>query len=60
MKRNCFDFLLFVTSLLFLAVFVSSQGVISALPVGDENLPDIGDLLSVNIDIADGKGVAGF
>ena len=60
MKRNCFAFLLFVTSLLFLPVFVSAQAVISALPVGDENLPDIGDLLSVNIDIADGKGVAGF
>ncbi|MAJ75126.1 hypothetical protein CMK13_19260 [Candidatus Poribacteria bacterium] len=60
MKRNRFAFLLFVTSLLFLPVFVSAQAVISALPVGDENLPDIGDLLSVNIDIADGKGVAGF
>lgn len=60
MKRNRFAFLLFVTSLLFLPVFVSAQAVISALPVGDENLPDIGDLLSVNIDIADGKGVTGF
>ena len=60
MKRNRFAFLLFVTSLLFLPIFVSAQAVISALPVGDENLPDIGDLLSVNIDIADGKGVAGF
>ena len=60
MRRNRFAFLLFVTSLLFLPVFVSAQAVISALPVGDENLPDIGDLLSVNIDIADGKGVAGF
>ena len=60
MKRNRFASLLFVTSLLFLPVFVSAQAVISALPVGDENLPDIGDLLSVNIDIADGKGVAGF
>ncbi len=60
MKRNRLAFLLFVTSLLFLPVFVSAQAVISALPVGEENLPDIGDLLSVNIDIADGKGVAGF
>ena len=38
MKRNRFAFLLFVTSLLFLPVFVSAQAVISALPVGDENL----------------------
>ncbi|MBP94943.1 hypothetical protein CMK18_03230 [Candidatus Poribacteria bacterium] len=60
MKRNRFASLLFVTSLLFLPIFVSAQAVISVLPVGDENLPDIGDLLSVNIDIADGKGVAGF
>ena len=60
MKRNRFAFLLFVTSLLFLPVFVSAQAVISVLPVGHENLPDIGDLLSVNIDIADGKGVTGF
>ena len=60
MKRNRLAFLLFVTSLLFLPVFVSAQAVISALPVGEENLPDIGDLLSVNIDITDGKGVAGF
>ena len=60
MKKNRFAFLLFVTSLLFLPVFVSAQAVISVLPVGYENLPDIGDLLSVNIDIADGKGVTGF
>ena len=60
MKKNRFAFLLFVTSLLFLPVFVSAQAVISVLPVGHENLPDIGDLLSVNIDIADGKGVTGF
>ena len=60
MKKNRFVFLLFVTSFLFLPVFVSAQAVISVLPVGHENLPDIGDLLSVNIDIADGKGVTGF
>ena len=60
MKKNRFAFLLFVTSFLFLPVFVSAQAVISVLPVGHENLPDIGDLLSVNIDIADGKGVTGF
>ena len=60
MKKNRFAFLLFVTSFLFLPVFVSAQAVISVLPVGHETLPDIGDLLSVNIDIADGKGVTGF
>ena len=60
MRKNRFAFLLLFTSLLFLPVFVSGQAVISVLPVGHENLPDIGDLLSVNIDIADGKGVTGF
>jgi len=60
MKKVCFICpLLFALLLLFSPNLVSAQAVISVAPAKD-NLPDIGNMLSVNINISGGKGVAGF